>query len=234
MDNEKLISERAFMSGATMKHSAKAWSMAAPIYGAIIQHPFNQELIKGTLSQDKFIYYIEQDSLFLKDFATCMELIAAKIQPEYASKFLEFSNTAKAAAELIIKQYVPTEYHYENKGKLSRATLSFTSYLLRVASVEPVEIAVAAITPSFWLYRESALTIAAASAAHNPYSSWIKMTSSEEFGVQVQDILAIFDALAENTTDEIRKKMLEAFSKSAMLEWHFWNDVYEAIVFDHV
>jgi thiaminase/transcriptional activator TenA len=222
------------MSEATMKHSARAWNMAAPIYGAIIQHPFNQDLTKGTLSQDKFHYYIEQDSLFLKDFATCMELIAAKLPPEYASKFLGFAKTTTAVAEFIIKQYAPAEYSYENKGKLSRATLSFTSYLLRVASVEPVEIAVAAILPSFWLYRESALTIAAASVANNPYSAWIKTISSEQLGAQVQEVLVVFDALAEKTTDEIRKKMLEAFSKSAMLEWHFWNDVYEAIVFDHV
>jgi thiaminase/transcriptional activator TenA len=217
-----------------MKHSTKAWEMAAPIYGAIIQHPVNQGLMTGTLSQDKFIYYIQQDSLFLKDFSSCLALIASKIQPEYASTFLQLAHFASAAAQEILKQYCANDDCSLEKNKLSRATLSYASYLLRLAAVEPVEIAVAAILPCYWVYRESGLIIAQGSPPNNPYASWIEKISSEEFGVQVKNLIAIFDVLAENTTEENRKKMLEAFCKSTMLEWHFWNDVYEAIVFDRI
>ena len=215
-----------------MKHSTKAWDMAAPIYGAIIQHPFNQELMKGTLSQHKFHYYLEQDSLFLKDLSSCFALIASKIQPEYVSTFLQCAQVAADASRDIVKKYSLAADPAEKNGKLSRATLSFASYLRSVSAVEPVEVAVAAVLPCFWVYRESGLTIAKGSPSNNPYAAWIALISSEEFGEQVKDAIVIFDALAEKTTDEIRQKMLEAFSKCAMLEWHFWNDVYEAIVFD--
>ena len=114
--------------------------MAAPIYRAIIQHPFNQELMKGTLAQEKFIYYIEQDTLFLKDLSTCFKLIASKIRPEYSSTFLQYADTADKVSEEIVRRYFKEERDIENDGRLSRATLSYTSYLMRMAAVESVRV----------------------------------------------------------------------------------------------
>ncbi len=215
-----------------MKHSTKAWDMAAPIYGAINQHPFNQELMAGTLSRQKFHYYIHQDSLFLKDLSSCFALIASKIQPEFATTFLNEAQVAAEYSRSMVKTFCGQDEEALGDLKLSRATQSFSSYLLSVSAVEPVEVAVAAILPCFWVYRESGLLIAKGSVANNPYAGWIALISAKEFGEKVNNMIAIFDALAEKTTDEIRQKMLEAFSKCTMLEWHFWNDVYEAIVFD--
>lgn len=217
-----------------MKHSIKAWDMAAPIFTAIIQHPFNQELMSGTLSQHKFNYYIHQDSLFLKDYSSCFALIASKIQPEYVSTFLNFAQVYAENSRTLVEKYCRRDEGASNPHKLSRATQSFTSYLLSVAAVEPVEVAVAALLPTFWIYRETALLIEKGSPANNPYAEWISAYTGKEFAEHVEQAISIFDALAEKTTDEIRQKMLEAFSKCTMLEWHFWNDVYEAIVFDRV
>ena len=43
-------------------------------------------------------------------------------------------------------------------------------------------------------------------------------------------VIKIFDELGENTTNEIREKMLDVFYKSTFLEWHFWNDAYNLAV----
>jgi thiaminase/transcriptional activator TenA len=214
-----------------MKHSSKAWDMAAPIYGAILQHPFNQDLMKGTLSSQKFRYYLEQDRLFLKDLSSCLALIASKIQPEYVCTFLQLAEASANASRNLLKQF-SQDSNSEQNGKLSRATQSFTSYLLSVSAVEPVEVAVAAVLPTYWVYSESGSEIAKGSAPNNPFANWIAFISGKELREQAQQSMAIFDALAEKTTDEIRQRMLEAFSKSTMMEWHFWNDVYEAIAFE--
>ena len=55
-----------------MNLSQKAWNQTSHIYNSIIRHPFNQELMHGTLSREKFGYYIEQDSIYLKDFAKAL------------------------------------------------------------------------------------------------------------------------------------------------------------------
>ena len=45
-----------------MKFSQLAWQQNEANYQAIVQQPFNQELMNGTLAHEKFAYYIEQDS----------------------------------------------------------------------------------------------------------------------------------------------------------------------------
>lgn len=217
-----------------MKYSDKAWEKAAPIYRAIIQHSFNQDLMKGTLSRDKFIYYIEQDILFLKELSGCLALVAAKIQPEFSNAFLELAQSVSLFREEIIEKYCPGDECCKKENKLSRATLSYTNYLWRASAVDPVEIAVASILSSYWIYNECCLNISKSVSLENPYCAWIQNFTSDEFAGEVKTLISIFNALAENTTEEIRKKMLEAFCKSAMLEWHFWNDVYEAIVFENI
>ncbi|MBS0236456.1 MAG: hypothetical protein JSS50_03860 [Proteobacteria bacterium] len=58
-----------------MSLSQQAWNRSKQLIGAIKAHPFNQKLMNGTLDRDRFAYYIEQDSLYLRKFARC--------QPQY-------------------------------------------------------------------------------------------------------------------------------------------------------
>lgn len=117
-------------------------------------------------------------------------------------------------------------------GLIAPATVSFTSYLVSMSSTEPVEVAIAAILPCFWVYREMGLSIARNSINNNIYAEWIKNYSSKTFSESVDVVIKIFDELGENATNEIREKMLDVFYKSTCLEWHFWNDAYNLAVFN--
>ncbi|WP_168464597.1 thiaminase II/PqqC family protein [Wolbachia endosymbiont of Ctenocephalides felis wCfeT] len=48
-----------------VKLSEIAWRKSEHVYQDIINHPFNQELMNGTLSREKFCYYVEQDSFYV-------------------------------------------------------------------------------------------------------------------------------------------------------------------------
>ncbi len=216
------------------KLSTKAWDLSADIYEAILDHPFNQELMKGTLNRDTFAYYIEQDSLYLQDFARCHALIAAKSPLDIVRTFLKYADYTFVAEQEVVHQFFKKTFGFQETGHLAPATLSYTSYLLRVCALEPVEVAVAAILPCFWVYREVGLFVAKNASPDNPYARWIETYAGEDFGASVQEAIGIFDTLAEKTTEETRQKMLEAFYKCTCLEWHFWNDAYERSVFDQV
>jgi hypothetical protein len=47
----------------------------------IYQHPFNQELAQGTLALEKFIFYLNQDALYLADFSKTLALTATRLPP---------------------------------------------------------------------------------------------------------------------------------------------------------
>ena len=91
---------------------------------------------------------------------------------------------------------------------------------------DSVEIGVAAVLPCFWVYLDVGQYIAKNAEANNPYSRWIATYASDEFEKSVREVIAIFDELAQNSSTEIRAKMLEVFEMSCIFEWRFWNDAY--------
>lgn len=215
-----------------MKLSEKAWQTTTPVIQKILKHPFNQALAKGTLASSTFAFYLEQDSLYLKDFARCHALIAAKITPAYVREFLGFAESVFVAEQELVHCYFKKEFAFNDTGLVTPATLSYTSYLLQICSLLPVEVAVAAVLPCFWVYRETGCSIARDACGDNPFYRWIETYSSEEFSQAVDKAIAIFDALGDQATEAVKTAMLKAFYNSTCLEWHFWNDAYHHRVFD--
>ena len=217
-----------------MKLSEIAWKKSLVIYNAIIDHPFNKELMYGTLDKKKFAYYIEQDILYLQDFSRCHAIIASKISLEYMRSFLKYAEYTLIAEQEVVHQFFNKIFNFNETGLITQATLGYTSYMLKTCLNESVEVAMAALLPCFWIYREVGLFIAKHAKQDNPYYRWIETYSGEGFCNAVDEAIIIFDDLAINTTDDVRKKMLDAFYKSAVWEWHFWNDSYNKQVFDEV
>jgi thiaminase/transcriptional activator TenA len=215
-----------------MKLAEKAWGQSLKVIEAIKAHPFNQELMGGSLALERFMYYVEQDSLYLLNFAKCLAIIAAKVPAKHMRCFLNHSDAALVAEQEIVHQYFKKKFNFKETRALTPATLSYINYLLNVCSSEPMEVGIAAITPCFWIYREVGLFIAKQSKKGNPYARWIATYGGESFSRSTDEIIDIFNEVAETSTDEIRDKMLDAFYKSTCLEWHFWNDAYNKKAFD--
>ena len=76
-----------------MKFTGQLWESTKEIYGRILALPFNQELMKGTLGTDRFIFYIKQDSLYLMDYCSVLSHIASKLNnTEHILQFLKFAS----------------------------------------------------------------------------------------------------------------------------------------------
>lgn len=217
-----------------MKLSLKASKITTDIYQAILNHPFNQELMNGTLSREKFAYYIEQDSLYLQDFARCHALIAAKAPLKYLQDFLKYANCALIAEQEVVHEFFRKVFDFKETGFITPATLNYTSYLLSSCALESLEVAVASILPCFTIYQKVGLEIAQNSTANNPYIKWIDTYSGEDFAALVMRAVEIFDELASNSDETTHQKMLDAYYKSSCLEWHFWNDAYHLKRFDNL
>ena len=73
-----------------MNFSEKAWEEIAPIYAAILNHPFIRELTAGTLTKERFRFYMVQDALYLTEFSRVLSLVAARAQdPDTMMQFDE-------------------------------------------------------------------------------------------------------------------------------------------------
>jgi thiaminase (transcriptional activator TenA) len=91
-----------------MSFSKSAWKEIEPIYKSIIDHPFNQELSKGTLAKEKFQFYMKQDSLYLVDFARALAIAASRsTNPDDLVLLLDFSKGA------IISEHGLHEFYFD-------------------------------------------------------------------------------------------------------------------------
>ena len=54
------------------------WAEIQPTYEAILDLPFNRELAAGTLSRERFIFYMVQDAHYLTHFARALAVTAAR------------------------------------------------------------------------------------------------------------------------------------------------------------
>ncbi|MGH6943110.1 MAG: thiaminase II, partial [Geminicoccaceae bacterium] len=61
-----------------MSFSKHAWQRVAPVYGSILALPFNYELAAGTLSRERFVFYMLQDAQYLTYFARALAVTAAR------------------------------------------------------------------------------------------------------------------------------------------------------------
>ncbi|GAB3528614.1 thiaminase II [Pontibacter brevis] len=210
-----------------MSWSKNAWEAGASIYEQITGMPFISELIKGTLSKEKFKFYIAQDSLYLADFGKALSLIAARAHTtEHALEFMRFAEGA------IVVEHALHAGYFQKLGIQAGTSISptcqhYTRYLLSTAALDQVEVAMAALLPCFWIYKEVGDFIyKQPQQENNPYQEWINTYAGEEFSVIVERAIKICDEVAQNCTPAQQQAMTDAFVTACRLEWMFWDSAW--------
>lgn len=217
--------------GFSMKFSECLWQAAFPIYQQILQHPFNVKLAEGTLDEKRFVFYMEQDSYYLISFSRTLALIAGRsATSKTIHQFLSFSLGALVAERELHASFLPLNFSCD-KTEPSPSCMAYTRYLIAMAAAAPLEEAIAAVLPCFWIYREVGRHIAAHCMHCNPYMRWIETYSSQEFSDGTDQAISLLDELAGQASTGALERMMKAFEYSSLFEWHFWNDAYKMIIF---
>jgi thiaminase (transcriptional activator TenA) len=207
-----------------------AWQRIAPLYGAILDLPFNRELAAGTLSRERFTFYLLQDAHYLTYFARALAVTAARAPDNDA--LIQFAGSAREAVvveralhEGFFKQYGISAAEAA-AAEPSPTCAHYTSYLLATAYNAPYEVSVAALLPCFWIYWEVGKHLLGTAQPDNPYQAWIGTYADEAFAEGVRRVIAISDQVAEAASPTVRDEMFRAFVRAAQLEWMFWDSAY--------
>ncbi len=211
-----------------MKWSEKAWERINPLYKKIIQMPFNQELMNGSLPKEKFKFYMAQDAYYLGEFGKALSTISGRL--EELDQVLEFSQFASGA--IVVERALHESYFVElglpEEVQPSPTCLLYTNFLLKTAAYGNVETAVAGVLPCFWIYKKVGDHIYAQQDKFpdNPYKNWIDTYSGEDFAESVAKAIDITDQLAEKASPSAQEEMFRAFEMASKLEWMFWDSAY--------
>lgn len=210
-----------------MKWSEQAWNEALPIYNKILELPFIKELIDGTLSNDKFLFYIQQDALYLAEYGKVLTGIASRLSnPAHIEAFIHFAGDSMAVEKALHESFKEV-LGGEAIAEPSPSCLLYTSFLLRQIATSPIEVILASVLPCFRIYKEVGdYILANQSKENNPYQSWIDTYGGEDFARSVQTALAIADELAEGCTPQQQKAMTDAYVTCSKMEWMFWESAW--------
>jgi thiaminase (transcriptional activator TenA) len=210
-----------------MSFTRELWTAMAPIYAAILRHPFLTGLTDGTLPRESFVFYAVQDALYLREFARSLALAAARApEDDWIIMFSDHAATAlrveRSLHEGFFKELglAPTDV---NSTPLAPTNLAYTSYLLAVAHGAPYHEALAALLPCYWIYWEVGKELERVSSADPLYKRWIGTYASEEFGSVVRAVLAAADQVAASLTPLEREAMRRHFITTSRYEWMFWD-----------
>ena len=197
-------------------------------YTNILNCDFNKELASGLLKKQAFERYMQQDSLYLVDFAKALAITATKSQNlKHFSQLLHLADGA-LMAERELHHYYFKEFNIKPTDGKNNACIAYTNFLLTTAYANSYEESLVALLPCFYIYREVGNSIKKQSLSTNPSSMWITTYSGTEFSDAVDIMLNITQQavlnISPNSTKGIR--LLELFKLSSELELFFWNDSY--------
>jgi len=219
-----------------MKWTDNAWEAITPIYNDILAMPFITELSRGSLPLDKFQFYMQQDALYLEDFGRVLAYIGAKsVNNQQALDYFEFGRNALIVEKALHGDYF-REFGFdtENSNSVGPVCHHYIHFLKSIAAFEPVEVAMAATLPCFWIYKKVGdYILSIAEMSKNPYTKWIGTYSSEEFAEGVLKAKDYVDKIAEQTTATNRKRMRQVFITASSLEYSFWQAAYEKKMWMH-
>lgn len=206
------------------KWSEEVWQIAEPIYKQILELPFVCELAQGTLSRERFLFYIKQDSIYVENYAHVLAHVASRL-PELAhmEDFLKYALDGVAMERMLHEGYL---------GKGGRGNTAPTPTCLLYNSYEsamglkPVEVEAAVILPCFWVYQKVGADIISRCDENNPYSAWIKAYADPYMEQSTRRAIEILDELADKASPSVRAQMTEAFVNATRMEWMFWHSAY--------
>lgn len=210
---------------------AQAWRHTERIQQACLELPFNVELAEGTLSVQRFQFYMAQDSRYLVGFGRALAAAAARAPTSDGVAF--FSGAARDAVAVERQLH---EGFFEQLGlsaaevasiETSPTCLGYTSYLLACAQSASYPALVAALLPCFWVYHYVGTTILERQTSEvNPYQDWIDTYADDEFAAAVEHCQHAANRAAEHADEPTRTAMLQTFTTASEYEWMFWESAY--------
>jgi thiaminase/transcriptional activator TenA len=209
-----------------MTFTEQLWAGIAPIYQAILEHPFVTGLTDGSLSQECFRFYAVQDAHYLRAFARALAAAAAKAPRDEWCEFLNGHARDTLVVERALHDSYFSQWGLDSEQvyatPVAPTNLAYTSYLLRVAHGGAFEEALVALLPCDWIYIEVGRKLEKAGSPDPLYRRWIDAYASDAFWAIVQDVIAMVDQSVEGLDETRRAALQQHFITTSRYEWMFW------------
>lgn len=198
------------------------WADATGLRAQIDDLPFVRALADGSLAEGLFRFYLEQDALYLREYARALAR-AAELAPTRAEQTFWAGGAHDAlVTELDLHtSWLGGEPHDVPASPTTRAYLDH----LRAAGTDYPTL-VAAVLPCYWIYQDVGERLAARNHEAHPYRAWLATYADEAFADATREAVAILERVAGDATAEQRHRMTAAFARACRHEVAFFDQAH--------
>ena len=207
--------------------TAALWAAGGETWHQILDLPFVRALGDGTLDEDLFAFYLDQDALYLRDYSRALATLSARADTAEAQV-----HWAAGAHEAIAAESQLHEGWLANRARLggpSPITMGYTNFLRATAAGDDYVVGAAAILPCYWLYEEVGAVLSSQNHADHPYAEWLSMYGGEEFAAEVARSLAEVERAFETASPAQRVRAARAYLSACVYEREFFDQAHRAL-----
>ena len=207
--------------------TAALWAAGGETWHQILDLPFVRALGDGTLDEDLFAFYLDQDALYLRDYSRALATLSARADTAEAQV-----HWAAGAHEAIAAESQLHEGWLANRARLggpSPITMGYTNFLRASAAGDDYVVGAAAILPCYWLYEEVGAVLSSQNHADHPYAEWLSMYGGDEFAADVARSLAEVERAFEAASPAQRVRAARAYLSACVYEREFFDQAHRAL-----
>jgi thiaminase/transcriptional activator TenA len=207
--------------------TSELWDSITDIYRAILAHPFITGLTDGTLPADAFAFFVVQDGLYLKQYASALAAVASRApEPAAMRMFARHAADAVTVEQELHSVLLPELGISATQAAAAEpapTNLAYTSYLLATIRGGTYAEGIGAVLPCYWIYREVGKELVRHGSPDPRYQRWIDTYGGEEFGAVVRDVIAEADRVGASLSEAERALVGRHFRATSRYEWMFWD-----------
>jgi thiaminase/transcriptional activator TenA len=211
----------------TDSFTGELWDGITDIYAAILAHPFIKGLTDGTLPAESFAFFVIQDGLYLKQYASALAAVASRAPGTAAMRmFARHAADAVTVEQELHSRLLPAlgiSAAEAAAAEPAPTNLAYTSYLLATIRGGTYAEGVGAVLPCYWIYREVGQELLRLGSPDPRYQRWIDTYGGEEFGAVVREVIAEADAAGTLLSESERALVRRHFRTTSRYEWMFWD-----------
>ncbi|MGC8761923.1 MAG: TenA family protein, partial [Bryobacteraceae bacterium] len=184
---------------------------------------FLRGLADGSLERRKFVFYMEQDLLYLREFSRLLLELAARAPQEHAQTLGRHALEAIAEEAALHREIVGRHGAPGASLEMAPTNLAYINHLRASVWRGSFLEGMAAVLPCYWYYLEAGKRLAKKNPPVPEYQQWIRQYSGPDYEKSVKEALAIFNAVAAQAGAAERARARTIFERSARYEWMFWD-----------
>ncbi|WP_125963418.1 thiaminase II [Bifidobacterium dolichotidis] len=207
---------------------------AADVWQEGYEQPFVQELGAGTLTSDRFAFYLIQDNLYLNDYAKVHALAVTKTDDVDVMRFM---------AQVQMNIFAVEQDHHDEtlrrfgmdpvaaaKVGQSAFARAYTSNIMQIAYEKDLIDILVAVLPCAWVYADYGKRLKkdfAEELGANPYADWIDMYAAQSFWEGGIWLLEHIEQMVQGLPESKLAELEAIFVRGVQNEYLFWATAYD-------